>query len=316
MQGVILAAGKGSRLHPLTLSRSKAMIPILGKPIVERVLETFVANGVHDVVMVVSEEDSEIRRHFLERCGQPVRITFVVQPERLGMANALSLAAPLIHGPFILSACDNLTPPEHVAEMMRRHADENAAATLSLMEIDRSLVSRTGVVEWDGCWVKRIVEKPRPEESPSTISSLPLYIFAERILDDLPRVRPSPRGEYELQDAIQMLIDETGQVTGVFTTHRLQLTNAADLLALNRHYLNEGGDSPQLAPQTVGKHTHLITPLRIEEGTTIGTGCVIGPRVYIEQDCRIGNHVLISDAVVLRGSVIEDGRQVVGEVVS
>ena len=160
------------------------------------------------------------------------------------------------------------------------------------------------------------MEKPRPEESPSTISSLPLYIFAERILDDLPRVRPSPRGEYELQDAIQMLIDETGQVTGVFTTHRLQLTNAADLLALNRHYLNEGGDSPQLAPQTVGKHTHLITPLRIEEGTTIGTGCVIGPRVYIEQDCRIGNHVLISDAVVLRGSVIEDGRQVVGEVVS
>lgn len=316
MQGIILAAGRGSRLHPLTLARSKAMIPILGKPIVERVLETFVDNGVHEVVMVVSQEDSEIRRHFLERCRLPVEITFVVQPERLGMANALSLVAPMIRGAFILSACDNLTPSEHVAELMRVHARESAAVTLSLMEIDPALVSRTGIVEWQEGRVRRIVEKPRPEEAPSNISSLPLYVFSERILDVLPDVRPSVRGEYELQDAIQMLIDATGQVTGVFTAHRLQLTNAADLLALNRHYLNEGGDTPQLAPRTVGKHTHLITPLRIEGGTTIGTGCVIGPRVYIEQDCQIGNHVLIADAVILRGSVVEDGRQVVGEVVS
>ena len=64
MQGVILAAGKGSRLHPLTLGRSKAMIPILGKPIVERVLETFVENGVHEVILVVSRLDGDVRRHF------------------------------------------------------------------------------------------------------------------------------------------------------------------------------------------------------------------------------------------------------------
>jgi len=71
-----------------------------------------------------------------------------------------------------------------------------------------------------------------------------------------------------------------------------------------------------LAPQSVGKHTHLITPLRIEEKTTIGPGCVIGPRVYIERNCHIGADVLIKDSVILRNTVIEDGRQVVGEVVS
>jgi NDP-sugar pyrophosphorylase family protein len=80
--------------------------------------------------------------------------------------------------------------------------------------------------------------------------------------------------------------------------------------------LTTGGDTPQLAPRSVGQHTHLITPLRIEEGTTIGPGCVIGPRVYIERNCRIGASVLIKDAVILRDTVIEDGRQVVGEVVS
>lgn len=316
MQGVILAAGKGSRLHPLTLSRSKAMIPILGKPIVERVLETFVANGVHDVIMVVSRLDGDVRRHFVDFTRLPVKIEYVEQADRLGMANALSLAAPHLHGPFILSACDNLTPAEHVAELLEVHQLAQADGTLSLMEIDPSLVSRTGVVDWqDGC-VRAIVEKPRPDEAPSNISSLPLYAFSSRILEYLPRVQKSARGEYELQDAIQMLIDDKRRVTGVFTKRRLQLTNASDLLALNRHYLNEGGDVPQLAPRSVGRHTHLITPLRIEEGTTIGAGCVIGPRVYIERDCRIGNDVLIKDAVVLRGSVIEEGSQIVGEVVS
>lgn len=320
MQGVILAAGKGSRLHPLTLERSKAMIPILGKPIVERVLETLVSNGVHEIVLVVSQDDHEIRRHFAEERranGMPdVEIRFVEQPERLGMANALSLVAPYLHDAFVLSACDNLTPASHVAALLAAHTERQATATLSLMEIERSLVSRTGIVELCDGWVQRIVEKPTPEEAPSNISSLPLYVFARDILEYVPRVQPSPRGEYELQDAIQMLIDATGAVTGVFTQERLQLTNAGDLLALNRHYLITGGDTPQLAPRSVGQHTHLITPLRIEEGTTIGAGCVIGPRVYIERDCRIGDGVLIKDAVVLRGSVIEDGRQIVGEVVS
>ena len=316
MQGVILAAGKGSRLHPLTLGRSKAMIPILGKPIVERVLETFVQNGVHQVIMVVSSLDGDVYRHFSGQQRLPVEIEFIAQSERLGMANALSLAAPNIRGDFLLSACDNLTPGEHVAELLRFHSHEQATATLSLMRIDRSLVSKTGVVEWVGGRVKRIVEKPSLEDAPSNISSLPLYVFSDRILEFLPLVRPSPRGEYELQDAIQMLIDATDKVTGVFTEHRLQLTNVSDLLALNRHYLNEGGDVPQLAPRTVGRHTHLITPLRIEEGTTIGSGCVIGPRVYIERDCRIGNDVLIKDAVILKGSVVQEGTQIVGAVVS
>jgi bifunctional UDP-N-acetylglucosamine pyrophosphorylase/glucosamine-1-phosphate N-acetyltransferase len=316
MQGVILAAGKGSRLHPLTLKRSKAMIPILGKPIVERVLETLVQNGVRQVIMLVSSADSEIEQHFQEHARPEVTIQFIVQPERLGMANALSLAAPYIRDAFMLSACDNLTPPEHVAELLATHRRRNALATLSLMEVERSLVSRTGIVEWRNGWVQRIVEKPSPAEAPSNISSLPLYVFSTKLLAYLPEVKPSPRGEYELQDAIQMLIERDGRVTGVFTPSRLQLTNVDDLLALNRHYLTSGGETPQLAPQSVGQHTHLITPLRIEEGTTIGPGCVIGPSVYIERNCRIGANVQIRDAVVLRNTVIEDGRQIEGEVVS
>jgi bifunctional UDP-N-acetylglucosamine pyrophosphorylase/glucosamine-1-phosphate N-acetyltransferase len=193
---------------------------------------------------------------------------------------------------------------------------QKANATLSLMKAPPAMISRTGIVEINDGKITRIVEKPTPEEAPSDIASLPLYVFSAKLLDYLSQVEPSPRGEYELQDAIQMLIEQEGNVTGVITESRLQLTNATDLLALNRHYLTTGGDTPQLAPQSVGQHTHLITPLRIEENTTIGPGCVIGPRVYIERDCHIGADVLIKDAVILRDTVLEDGRQVVGEVVS
>ncbi len=317
MQAVILAAGKGSRLNPITLNRTKAMVPILGKPIVERVMEGLAQNGIREFIMVVSREDGEVGRYFREQTTLDADIRFVIQTERLGMANALTLAAPHITGTFIMSACDNLIPPKHIGQMISAHYSQNSSATLSLMEIAPSIAGRTGVVELQtgGC-ISRIVEKPAPGEAPSNIASLPLYIFSTKLLDYLPEVSPSPRGEYELQDAIQMLIDRDGQVSGVQTESRLQLTNASDLLALNRHYLTTGGDTPQLAPQSVGQHTHLITPLRIEEGTTIGPGCVIGPRVYIERNVKIGADVLIKDAVILRNTVIEDGQQVVGEVVS
>jgi bifunctional UDP-N-acetylglucosamine pyrophosphorylase/glucosamine-1-phosphate N-acetyltransferase len=317
MQAVILAAGKGSRLNPITLNRTKAMVPILGKPIVERVMEMLVQNGIREFILVISREDGEVGTYFKQHPTLEANIRFVIQTERLGMANALTIAAPHITGPFLMSACDNLTPPAHISALLNAHHRDGHNATLSLMTIDPALAGRTAVVAIDQAGlISRIIEKPTPGQTISNIASLPLYVFSPKLLDYLPEVNPSARGEYELQDAIQMLIERDGGVFGVLTESRLQLTNAADLLALNRHYLTTGGDTPQLAPRSVGQHTHLITPLRIEEGTTIGPGCVIGPRVYIERNVTIGADVLIKDAVILRNSVIEDGRQIVGEVVS
>ena len=108
MQGVILAAGRGKRLRPITLKRSKAMAPVLGKPIVERVMEDLAALGVDEFVVVASPDDQELAHHFEQASELQARVRIVHQPERLGMAHALNCAAPLIRGDFILSACDNL----------------------------------------------------------------------------------------------------------------------------------------------------------------------------------------------------------------
>jgi len=317
MQGVILAAGKGSRLHPITVARSKAMVPILGKPIVERVMETLVENGVDDFILVVSPDDRDIVRYFTRESKLDVDLRFAFQVERKGMADALAYAAPLISENFILSACDNLVPTEDVARVVAMmHGEEHANAVLTLMSVEPDRLGSVAIVETDGPWVKRIIEKPKPEDAPSDTSSLPLYVFTPRILDYLPEVPVSARGEYELQDAIQMVIERDGRVGGVVIDRRLTLTNAKDLLALNREYLLRGGDHPQLAPNTVGPNTRLITPLHIEQGTVIGTNCTIGPNVYIERDCRLGDNVMVHDAVLLRGASVPDGTTIASEVVA
>jgi NDP-sugar pyrophosphorylase family protein len=293
------------------------MVPVLGKPLVERVMEDLYANGIEDFVLVVSPGDRDIVRYFRRESPLDADIRFVYQVERLGMANAVMQAVPLIQDDFILSACDNLTSVGDVERMLDVwRAAPAPNAILSLMPVPRERISSTGIVELDGEWVTQIVEKPKPEEAPSNVSSLPLYCFRRTFLDYLPLVKPSPRGEYELQDAIQMLIGDKGLVRGVFVEQRLTVTGPADLLNINRLYLTQGNDSPQIAAQTVGPNTHLITPLHIESGVVIGPDCTIGPNVYIERDCLIGAGAQIRDALVLRGAEVSAGAEIVDQVVS
>lgn len=315
MQGVLLAAGKGTRLQPLTLARSKAMAPVAGKPLGGRVAELLVAQGIRELIVVVSPTDEEVRPYFETQANLSIPVRFVEQAERKGMAHALSLVAPLLDSDFILSACDNLVPAAHVRELVATHQSKGAAATLSLMPIDRSQASKTGVVEWEASFVRRIVEKPKPEEAPSNISSLPLYLFTPAILELLPLVQPSPRGEYELQDAIQMLIERTDRVTGALTPSRQQVTNAADLLALNLHYL-DASPGQRHSGSPVPDDVRLVPPVVIEAGVEIGPRAVIGPYVYVEREARIGTGARLTNALILRGAEIEVGQQLSGEVIA
>ena len=315
MQAVILAAGKGTRLRPITLTRSKAMAPVAGKPMIERVMETIVENGVRRFIVVVSDDDRDIRPYFQSQTSLPATFQFVIQPERLGMANALSLAAPYLHGEFILSACDSIVPPAHVAGLLAAHQSQAANATLSLMELSPAQVSKSSAVDWHNGAIRRIVEKPAPGEAPSNIGSLPLYVFSPRVLDYLPEVQPSARGEYELQDAIQMLIERDGRVGGVLTRQRAQLTNVEDLLDLNRRYLNQlNGAVPE--PPPLAATIQLRPPVYIAAGADIGPGCVIGPHATLEAGCRIGPNAHIQNAVIMAGAVIETGRRIAGKVIT
>jgi NDP-sugar pyrophosphorylase family protein len=293
------------------------MLPILGKPIVERVMEDLAAHGIKDFILVVSQDDRHITRHFQRESSLDADVRFVYQPQRLGMADALHWAAPLIQEDFILSACDNLVASQDIAQLLDLwRSTPPPDAVLTLMKVPPEQIIRSGIVAMNEGRVIRIVEKPSLEDAPSDIASLPLYCFSPQFLTYLPTVQLSPRGEYELQDAIQDLIDHQGNVIGMLVSERLTLTSPADLLQINRHFLIKGNNNPQLQPQTVGPDTHLITPLHIERGTVIGEGCTIGPNVYIERDCQIGAGAVIRDAILLRESIVAPQAHIIDQVVS
>ena len=308
-QGVILAAGNGKRLKPFTLNRSKAMAPILGKPIVARVLDTLLVNGIQDIAIVVSPTDQEIQDYFSSGVTgySGCKITFVYQLEKLGMAHALGCAKAFIHGPFIMTACDSLVKAEHITELLTTHVVTEASVTLSLKKVKDEEIAKRAIVQFDDAGkVVKIVEKPTLEEAPSRMGSLPLYVFNQEIMEIIPTIQLSKRGEYEIQDGIQMLIQKYGFASGVITDYRVELTDVNDLLAINLKFLT--AEAPEgLVDSPVPQSTRLIQPVKIDKEVAVGERAVIGPCVYLESGSTVGDGAVVDHALVLRGSSVGAG---------
>ncbi len=308
-QAIILAAGLGTRLMPLTATRSKAMVPVLGKPLVELVIDTLLANNIDDFVFVVGPDDKEIRPYFDGRCG--LRSRFVVQYERLGMAHALKLAAPEITGPFVLSACDSFTSAQHISELITAFGDGDAA--LSLLDVEPDLVCRSAAVELERDVVLSIVEKPKTGETRSNTVSLPLYLFSEAVLPMLEDVDLSSRGEYEIQDAIKMLIAKGRRIVGVRAEKRLQVSSPRDLLDLTMTMLRDYTDD--VVPVNAGLGCTFRQPFYVDSGVIIERNCTIGPNVYLERGCEIGSGSTIENAIVQRDARVAPGSNIMNQIV-
>jgi dTDP-glucose pyrophosphorylase len=309
VQAVILAAGRGTRLYPITATRSKAMCPVAGKPIVERVMDTLVGNGIYDFILVISPDDSEITEYFTKKSTIDSNIQFVLQTQQLGMGHALLQAAPLIQDDFILSSCDNLVEEKVIDQMLQIWRGEPTPnGILALLRVNQDELTRMGVVEMDDNQrVLRIVEKPTLEEAPSNIGSVPIYLFSRKLIEYLTKIQPSARGEYELQDAMQDLINKDGEVYGLMLPDRIDLTHPSDLLRLNLHFLKKERPALEIHPENFGIGTKLINPVIIDQGVLIGSNCQIGPNVYIERSATILDDVKLENCVVLRGSLVNGG---------
>jgi NDP-sugar pyrophosphorylase family protein len=307
MLAVVLAAGRGKRLRPLTDSRSKPMLPIAGKPLVERVLEMLEREGVERFIVVVHPDDHPLFEH-LSRSARASRTRFITQEQRLGMAHALERAAPLIPkdgtSEFILASCDNLYPQGHVAALTAHKRERDLDAVLTLLRVQPEQIPTLAVVAIHDERVTHIVEKPRPNKAPSDLGVPALYGLSTCILDYLPHVPISPRGERDVADALRLLIEDGGAVEGVLTPWRMTVTRPKDLLAINRWYLRHDGLSATIEIE-VPKDAIITPPVRVETRVELGPGCRIGPEVYLETGCRVGPGATVRNALILRGAVVE-----------
>jgi NDP-sugar pyrophosphorylase family protein len=301
-QAVILAAGRGSRVGALTENRNKAMLPVLGKPIMVRVMDRLREAGIKRFVVVIGSQDGGLASYLSSSWYPHLEVQFVLQPVPKGTADALSLAANYIDGDFLLSSVDNLTPPDHVPNLIRCLHETDADFVLSLLETDVDDIKASAEAIIDGDIVVDIVEKP--VNPVGNAASIMLYACKHHFLKYLPSVIPSARGERELISAVQTLIQDGGHVAYVFADYRYHLSHDADLLMINKSYLEEERDSHILSE--LDGSINVIPPIRIDPGVRVGNNARIGPYVYLEAGCKVGIGATLSNTVVLHDGIIRD----------
>jgi glucose-1-phosphate thymidylyltransferase long form len=300
LKGVILAAGEGVRLLPLTANRPKPMVPIAGKPLLEYNLDQLAAAGVRHVLVLISPQGDAIRRHF-GHSHRGVDLEYAVQDEPLGTGHALRILAKGVGGEaFFCIFGDNITtwPVSRLAPV---HREMGAAATLALFHAKDP--RRHGVVEMDGRRIRSIVE--RPEHPPSDLASAGMFIFEPVIFQVLSEIQPTLRGELELPDAIQRLIVRDLTVAyKVLDEWRLNVNTPADVLEANHHMLDHLGETdraPGIEPPVIAAGRPTIWPgAHLGPHVSCGEGCVMEPDATVSESILLDNVTVGARAVVQR----------------
>ncbi len=203
MRGLILSGGRGTRLRPITYTSAKQLVPVANKPILFYGLEALAASGLEEIGIVVGDTHQEIREAVGDGSRWGVRVTYIPQDAPLGLAHAVLTAEPFLRGaPFVMYLGDNLIR-EPLAPLVSRFQAAAPAAQILLAKVPNP--QEFGVAILDGDRVVRLVEKPAVP--PSDLALVGVYMFDHHIFDAARGIRPSGRGELEITDAIQYLID-------------------------------------------------------------------------------------------------------------
>jgi UDP-N-acetylglucosamine diphosphorylase/glucosamine-1-phosphate N-acetyltransferase len=317
VKAVVLAAGEGARLQPITLTRPKHLISIGGKPILEHCLTAIKACGISEIVIVVHYMAEAIREYFGSGEKLGLKIEYAYQKGVLGTGNAAGVAEPYVDGDFLLVYGDLLFTAEALKKVLETHNRKKPSATLSVVHVERP--EDYGIVELkDDGRVKRIIEKPRREEAPTNLANAGLYVFSPEIFEKVKRISASSRGEWEITDAIELLIKEEKPVFAVEISKDewFDIGRPWDLLEANRWVLT------RMEPSVLGKveeGAHIIGPVTVAESACIRSGAYIegpayigehsdvGPNCYIRPCTSIGRNVRIGNACEIKNSIIMDG---------
>lgn len=210
MQGVVPAAGRGTRLRPLTDDQPKALVRVAGTPLLTHVFETL-SPHVDGYVVVVGYLGDRIREHYGETYDDRP-IIYVEQPTLRGLAHAIQQAEPAVYGPFLQLNGDNVLRG-NLGDVVRTHRRTDADATLLVEDVDRERAKRGGVVRIEDGEVTGLVEKP--DDPPTTLATTGCFAFSPRIFEACRAIDHSDRGEYELPDAIEWVLNHGGRIETV-----------------------------------------------------------------------------------------------------
>jgi glucose-1-phosphate thymidylyltransferase long form len=236
-QGLIPAAGNGSRLGPFTSAIPKELLPVGDKAVIQHAVETMALAGIEEIVIVVSPRKHGISDYLGSGQRFGLNFTYVVQEERLGLANAVMAGEHVIDGSFAVVLGDNfLHPKTFLRDLVSYHLLSEADATIGVSEVND--VTRCGIISHEGDRVLDMIEKPSPEEAPSRLGSVGVYVFENNIFDSIRNTEPGFGGEYQLTDSVKMAIKQGRKVVykeleGI----HIDVGTPRDLMLANKWYL-------------------------------------------------------------------------------
>jgi len=315
MKAVVLAAGEGTRLRPLTLTRPKHLISIGGKPVIDHVLETVKAVGITEVVVVVHYLAEQIERHLGDGSRHGLSVECVRQAQMKGTADAIKTAESYVKEDFLLVYGDLLTTPNSLKTLIETHLEKKPAVSMAVVQVDHP--EHYGIVKIEDNLVVDVIEKPKPNEAPTNLANAGIYVFTPEIFETIRQTPLSPRGELEITDSFKLLIRENRRILGVEISRKdwFDIGRPWDLLEANTWALS------RVQPKVDGvieDETHLIGLVRVEEGARIRSGAYIegpvfigedsdiGPNCYIRPYTHIGKRVHIGNACEVKNSIVMD----------
>ncbi len=296
MQGLILAAGEGTRLRPLTFSTPKQLIPLLGKPMIFYVIEDLVRAGIRDIGLVVGRLGWMFQEVLGDGASLGVRLSYIVQERRLGIAHAINLAISegFVRGPFVVYLGDNL-----LSKGVKRYVDEfreNASDVHVLLTRVRD-PSRFGVAVLRDGKIVRLVEKPREPISDLAVVGVYMFRDPDLVAKAFRTLKPSWRGEYEITELIQWFIDHGYTVTYNTVQGWWKDIGTPESL-LEAIYLLLDEAEPRVEGEVRGE---VIGRAVIERGAIV-EGRVYGP-VYIGRGTVVSKSTIIEHYVSLESNV-------------
>ncbi len=310
-KAVILCGGEGMRLRPFSFSTPKHLMPVANRPVIAWIFDTIVKAGIEDVAVVVSPlNEYAFRKELGERIEHDIRLSFVVQEHPKGLAHAAACAREFVAGdPFLLYLGDNLFE-FGVGDMIHRFESGEHAATIALNEVPDP--HRFGVARLDGETITELIEKPT--EPPSSWAVAGAYVFSQMVFQAIEQVTLSRRGELEITDAIQLLIEEQGNVNAHFVQGWWKDVGLPRDLILASELLMKKG-TPRIDGH-VDTSSVLDGFVVVEKGasvrgSTLQGPCIVGSGAQIVSS-SIGPNVAIGNACQIeksqiRMSILMDG---------
>lgn len=307
MKCVVLAAGEGKRMHPLTFTRPKVMLPIANKPLLELNLLNAIDAGLKDFIFIVSYKSEMVRNYFGKGEEWNVNIEYINQGKPLGTGHAIGIVEKFV-GDFIVLCGDTIFGKNDIKNIIEK---DNS---MGLIEVDNP--KEYGIVETKGNDVVKIYEKMN--EPFSNVINGGIYHFNHKIFNYIQKTSKSSRGEYEITDSINMLINDEN-VKGVFLKNWRDVVYPWHLLDANREVMqNIKEKSDGIIGQNVtikeniilGENSRILNGSYLEGPIIIGSNCKIGPNCYIRPFTSIGNNCHVGNACEIKNTLIMDNSNV------